>query len=89
MDRWSQVVPQFLSIARTDDSENIKLSSQFNLCEFKRIGNITRLSLSKHDSTNDSFKGLTGTIAVNEFVANVIEWFKNMSPTRKEQKGKY
>lgn len=34
----------------------------------------------------NNFKGLTGTIAVNEFVANVIELVKNMSPTRKEQK---
>ena len=34
----------------------------------------------------NNFKGLTGTIAVNEFVANVIELVKNMSPTWKEQK---
>ena len=36
----------------------------------------------------NNFKGLTGTIAVNEFVAKVIELVKNTSPTRKELKGK-
>ena len=35
----------------------------------------------------NNFKGLTGTTAVNEFVAKVIELVKNMSSTRKELKG--
>ena len=36
----------------------------------------------------NNFKGLTGTTAVNEFVPKVIELVKNMSSSRKEQKGK-
>ena len=81
------MVSQLLSIARTDDSENFRLSSQFTLFEFKRIGNETRQAVVIPNMIHlNAFRGLTGTIVANEFITKVIELIKNMSSTRREQK---
>ena len=63
------MVSQLLSIARTDDSQNFRLSSQFTLFEFKRIGNETRQAVVIPNMIQlNTFKGLTGTIVANELI---------------------